>query len=879
METRGRANDERNYRSNHVGTDVELVNSLKHKLERLPLLSSECCIYRAPKHLFETAQKSFIPKIISIGPFHHKREDLQKMEKHKLRYLKEFLQRSEASLEDCIKLVQKSELRLRKCYAEAIELNHVRFVEMILVDAAFVIEVLVSISFPELRNCDDWILGRSRMLSEIRQDMFLMENQLPFFIMEDLLTLAKVNFPPHNDSRAILIRLTLNFFKRALRSDIEYYIEKLHNSRIEHLLDLARSLALPRELPVQRKLKTLSIPNVTQLYHSGVKFRVIKHGNLFGMRFQEGILEFPSLYLSTRTETLMRNLNAFERCHFKDTYMNNLFFLIDRLIDSPSDVEILIHNQILETDVPDSEGVASIINNLATGAPLLDENFCFADICDELNAYCRVPWHKWKATLKREYLSTPWAAISLTAVTVLLFLTFLQTLFTIYSSTYSFYMEMRGRANDETNRGNHICKDIEKSLEIANSLRQKLEMLPLLSSECCIYRAPKHLREKAQKSFIPKIVSIGPFHHNREDLQDMEKHKLRYLKEFLQRSEVSLEDCIKLVHKSELRLRNCYAEAIELNHVRFVEMILVDAAFIIEVLMRISFPELGNHHDRILGRSRMLSYIIQDMLLLENQLPFFIIEDLFTLSLAKVSFPPHNDARVILIELLHKFLKTVLIRDRRYNVEKVYSSRIEHLLDFVRSSLLPPELPIQGKLKTLSIPNVTRLYHSGVKFRVAEHSSYIRFHRGILEIPIVYLCSSSETLIRNIIAYERCHFNDAYMNNLLFLIDRLIDSPSDVEILIHNQILETDLPDSQGAATFINNISPGGTIPGDKFYLADVCDDLNAYCRVPWHKWKATLKREYFSTPWSAISVIAVTVLLFLTFLQTVFTVYSSSCR
>ncbi|KAF7830275.1 UPF0481 protein [Senna tora] len=405
-------------------------------------------------------------------------------------------------------------------------------------------------------------------------------------------------------------------------------------------------------------------------------------------------------------------------------------------------------------------------------------------------------------------------------------------------------MEMRGRANVEKDRSNHVCIDVEIENELVNSLRQKLERLPLLSSECCIYRAPKHLRQAAEKSFIPMIVSIGPFHHKREDLQDMEKHKLRYLKEFLQQSEVSLEDCIKLIHKSELRLRNCYAEPIELDHIRFVEMILVDAAFIIE-----------------------------------NQLPFFIIEDLLTL--AKVSFPPHNDARVTLITLTLNFFKRGRARDFEYCVEKLYSNRIEHLLDLVRSSLLPPQLPVKGKLKTLSIPNVTQLYHSGVKFRVSKHGNLfgMQFQKGILEFPSLYASTSTETLVRNLIAYERCHSNDAYMNNLFFLIDRLIDSPSDVEILIHNQILETDLPDSQGVATIINNIAPGAPLLDENFYFAHVCDELNAYCRVPWHKWKATLKREYFRTPWAVISVIAVTVILFLTFLQTVFTIYSSRCH
>lgn len=45
-------------------------------------------------------------------------------------------------------------------------------------------------------------------------------------------------------------------------------------------------------------------------------------------------------------------------------------------------------------------------------------------------------------------------------------------------------------------------------------------------------------------------------------------------------------DYIKLIKEKEERLRNSYVESIELSSDDFTEMILVDAAFIIEVFWR-----------------------------------------------------------------------------------------------------------------------------------------------------------------------------------------------------------------------------------------------------------------------------------------------------
>jgi hypothetical protein len=74
----------------------------------------------------------------------------------------------------------------------------------------------------------------------------------------------------------------------------------------------------------------------------------------------------------------------------------------------------------------------------------------------------------------------------------------------------------------------------------------------------------------------------------------MEEYKRRYLKDFLAWSELSLEDLIGVTEMEETRLRNCYAEAIELSSDVFVKMLLLGAAFVIKgltlrILLKIHF--------------------------------------------------------------------------------------------------------------------------------------------------------------------------------------------------------------------------------------------------------------------------------------------------
>ncbi|XP_062164865.1 UPF0481 protein At3g47200-like [Alnus glutinosa] len=188
-------------------------------------------------------------------------------------------------------------------------------------------------------------------------------------------------------------------------------------------------------------------------------------------------------------------------------------------------------------------------------------------------------------------------------------------------------MEFFDRERKQIMSNIHLI-DIEDPL--VDSMGKDLQSLWPLSTECVIYKVPERLRRVKESAYTPKVVSIGPLHHGgHQGLRAMEEHKLRYLRDFIDRTGESLKFFVDFVRKNEAKVRGCYAETIQFSVDEFVKMILVDAAFIIEVLLKSSTPKLQDKNDRIFKKPWLIQDIWTDMLLLENQLPFFIIEDLF----------------------------------------------------------------------------------------------------------------------------------------------------------------------------------------------------------------------------------------------------------
>ncbi|OVA02514.1 Protein of unknown function DUF247 [Macleaya cordata] len=106
--------------------------------------------------------------------------------------------------------------------------------------------------------------------------------------------------------------------------------------------------------------------------------------------------------------------------------------------------------------------------------------------------------------------------------------------------------------------------------------------------------------------------------------------------------------------------------------------------------------------------------------------------------------------------------------------------------------------------------------------------------------------------------------------DIKFIDGVLINSGDDVGLLRNQGIITNYLGDDEDVSVLFNSLICCEVTLTD-FYYAELCDQVNIYYKTRWHKWRVTLKRDYFNNPWAILSVIADVVLLAFTFISTIF--------
>ncbi|KAH7857042.1 hypothetical protein Vadar_008397 [Vaccinium darrowii] len=409
---------------------------------------------------------------------------------------------------------------------------------------------------------------------------------------------------------------------------------------------------------------------------------------------------------------------------------------------------------------------------------------------------------------------------------------------------------------------------------LACALREKLlDESPSLS-ENCIFKVPSTLRRHSETSYEPKIVSIGPFHRGKNILEPMEKIKMWYLHCLLASlpgpPEESLQVFVETIRELAKRTRNSYGEIIDLSESELVEVMIVDGCFILELFRKDAWLVPRHKDDPIYNTSWMLENLYHDLILLENQIPWFVLECLFNLTVSV-----HEQEEDFLTKLVLRFFETMMLM----TVPSEYKPRgreIKHILDLLRSNLLSSSLDIEPTNTTWELfPPVTELLRAGVRFEkgAGDDIVNIEFSNGVFKIPPIRIQGNSESLFRNLIAYEQCdrHSTDKFTSYAVFL-DCLINTSKDADLLVDERIIAHALS-TEDLAILFNGLYNDTLVYN--FCYGGVARKINEYHRSQWPTWRATLRRDYFNNPWSISSFIAAILLLCFSSLQTLFVILS----
>ncbi|XXG79829.1 hypothetical protein AAC387_Pa09g0819 [Persea americana] len=419
-----------------VDLDSEWVNSIKgkasHEPHKIKASFSSCSIHRIPHNLRHFDEKNYVPQVISIGPLHYaKRNDVLKaMEEHKWRYLHAILDRNgEDCLLRCLRKVKQLEEQARECYSEEIDgLDSNTCVEMLVLDACFIIELFCRFSGITSSDIGDPILNLV-LLPTIKIDLIMLENQIPFFILQELSNLMDISDSSLPDMARAFFSTSSSLRCIFTESSIEYCNLQCHH--LLHFLQLNCLLSLENAYPPSQHPGP--IPSASELQEAGIKFKKGDASSFLQMKYREGKIEIPPFEISPMAEPMLLNLVSFEQCCPQiKPHITSYIIFIDYLVNSARDVKILSQEGIIIEDLGSSEDIAALFNKIGRDT-LMDfsENY-LNSVSKRIKQSTKSVWPRFRATLMRDYFNNPWAFISFLAAVVLLVFTFFQTFFSAF---------------------------------------------------------------------------------------------------------------------------------------------------------------------------------------------------------------------------------------------------------------------------------------------------------------------------------------------------------------------------------------------------------------------------------------------------------------
>ncbi|XP_019184036.1 PREDICTED: UPF0481 protein At3g47200-like [Ipomoea nil] len=348
-------------------------------------------IHRIHGLLRQVNERAYEPEIVAIGPYHRAKESTKMMEEHKHRYLKNLI--NSKPLQEYRAAMSELENEACEYYVEPIGLNDDKgkFVDMMILDGCFIIELLRKNNMSELREKDDIIFKFDWMLSSLQRDLLLLENQMPFKVLCKLFDLVEA---PNQHSR--LAYLVCCFFKNLFpgmtidedkvdetKDDVGHLLGLIHSRW--HNLGSQQNDAKVRKIQRDRKFLCAST-----LKEAGVVFKKGENLSLFAIEFQKGKLRIPQLTFEDRTETIFRNFLAYEQYSKKpqERFVTDYINFLGRLIGSEGDVDLLCEYSIIDNWMGDTKAISDIFRKINECITVESPESRYSMVFEKLNTHC-----------------------------------------------------------------------------------------------------------------------------------------------------------------------------------------------------------------------------------------------------------------------------------------------------------------------------------------------------------------------------------------------------------------------------------------------------------------------------------------------------------
>ncbi|XP_022717076.1 UPF0481 protein At3g47200-like [Durio zibethinus] len=397
------------------------------------------CIFRTPypELRFQTYPELYFqkPNMVSIGPY-HRGENLP-LENNKYFFLEKFISRTRNQGKDlrfCVQYMMTLERCTRRCYSEDLSMSSLDFVEMMLVDACFILEVLRHFGRSE-ESEDGFFPIEPWKIPILVLDLLMLENQIPFFVLEKLFDLSESG---EGTATLSVTTMALNFIGLAFPGSMDFSCKSNH-LEANHLLDLFLESIRPLNrstISNSLHLKTMVIPksvrsflkkinpknqaglskigqdilletpatvpkpkesessismgvkpeqqcdpappvhlmrSAMELRSSGIKFRRRRANRFTDINFKNGVLEIPPVIINDLFLAMLINCMALEHCSAQRSKdLTAYVSFMSSLVTHSTDAELLSSNGIISRFSYDDKTVAESFHSLAVETFNLD---------------------------------------------------------------------------------------------------------------------------------------------------------------------------------------------------------------------------------------------------------------------------------------------------------------------------------------------------------------------------------------------------------------------------------------------------------------------------------------------------------------------------
>ncbi|KAL8189583.1 hypothetical protein R6Q57_029149 [Mikania cordata] len=326
-----------------------------------------------------------------------------------------------------------------------------------------------------------------------------------------------------------------------------------------------------------------------------------------------------------------------------------------------------------------------------------------------------------------------------------------------------------------------------------------------------IFEIPKTLKIERLEAYVPQRFGLGPSHHFRPELyHKMEQKKLTAVKRVLKPPQIQdyEKEIVEKIKKIIPLVRYCYDVYHEADDNMLAWLFTIDGMFLIDQLNAYS--------------NQGFAFETNDMIMLENQVPLIVLKEIQkVLSGRNAQAQSQED----FLESKFRFFcstNSLFVLSE----EKIDFNRVNHLLDYMYSSIITNQTLIKSKLeftesesnspekdaslelleavikfaglipgaeplhqifefimqqfpeiseeKTMAeeikIPSVSELRKvARVEFRLSPKNEGIRninFVQGKVRccyLPLITLNNDSEVILRNLVAYEKLMAKNSFM--------------------------------------------------------------------------------------------------------------------